>query len=57
MTRKHFKAIAEIIKSTRAEFMNSDSQSAITEIEMALCDYFKMTNDLFNEDRFLKACE
>lgn len=57
MTKKHFKAIAAIIKSTREKFQNPESQNAITEIELALCDYFQYENERFDEDRFLTACK
>ena len=47
MTRKHFIAIAQAIKttSTKKELVNE------------LCIIFKLDNSLFNKDRFIEACK
>ena len=50
MTKKHFKAVAEIIENTP---MASDTR---TELVDKLCCYFISENSLFNSEKFRKAC-
>ena len=46
LTRKHFKAIAQVIKTT------STKKQLVNE----LCIIFKQSNRLFNKARFIEAC-
>lgn len=57
-TRQHYKAIAEIIKSTR-EAMDDRCEwyHAVNTIECKLKEYFEQDNPLFNRQKFLEACE
>lgn len=49
MTKKHFEAIAEVIKNT----LVSDRREATA---TAMADYFETVNPRFNRDQFLTAC-
>ena len=51
MTRKHYKAIAEIINKNRKS-NNAGTWRMITR----LADYFTADNDRFNRNKFIKAC-
>ncbi len=46
MTRKHFVAIAAILKERGASHY----------VVMALCDYFESENPNFDREKFVKAC-
>ncbi len=46
MTKKHFEAIAKILKA----------QSANLALVMELAAYFESTNPNFDAERFVKAC-
>ena len=50
MTRKHFKAIAEIINDA------GDDVDAVERLAGDLASYFKSENPNFDRDRFLTAC-
>jgi hypothetical protein len=62
MTKKHFKAIAEIIKGSmesRPYTGNSINKAVIIHTEgiaECLSHYFQQENPQFDRDRFLKAC-
>ena len=47
LTRKHFIAIAQVIKTT------INKKQLVNE----LCIIFKQSNSLFNKDRFIEACK
>lgn len=47
MTKKHFQAIADILRDHDAK----------PELKSELARYFKSLNPRFNRDRFLQACE
>ena len=53
MTRKHFKAIANILSTVR----NTEGydKATVAEIAVRKADYLSTTNELFNEQRFLDA--
>lgn len=59
MTRKHYRAIAKIIKQ---EYVFDDdaaavySRPAIADIADRLADYFKQDNSRFDRQKFLDAC-
>lgn len=53
MTRKHFVAIAGIIKLF---YTNAKSKRLLESIVNSLCDFFEKENNLFDRDRFIKAC-
>jgi len=60
VTRKHFKAIAEILRVYRLNAQNDYDydftvQNTINEIACKLADYFKFQNSRFDRVRFLKA--
>ena len=53
MTRKHYKAIAEIInKSEKAHLLNYAGS-----VMQRFIDYFEKDNPEFNRDKFIKACD
>ena len=58
MTKKHFKAIAEIISKTRADLINaSQSTEELSDnIAIEFADYLESQNPLFNRGKFLSAC-
>ena len=62
LTKKHFKAIAEIIRiETQSEavgnYANKDLINLVCErIANQLSDYFISENSLFDRQRFLNAC-
>ena len=55
MTKKHFKAIAEIIK-TRKLASKASEQSIIDSIVYDLANLCYDVNDRFDMKRFLEAC-
>ena len=68
MTKKHFKAIAEIIKDnalseSQEQIPDHDAQIRVNTtlvvgkwIACALADYFADENPLFSRSKFLSAC-
>lgn len=58
LTKKHFKAIAEIInKNIAYEDTSEKAKDYIySEIINELSEYFKTENPLFDEDKFKGAC-
>ena len=57
ITKKHYKAIAEILKKVTDE--NQDVVTtlwAVNEIVEKLTIFFKSDNPNFNKDKFIKAC-
>ena len=58
MTKKHFKAIAEILKNTiENKEVFDDKIEAVRNIAQGLSDYFSEQNPLFDEDRFANAID
>jgi len=60
MTKKHFKAIAEILRVHRLNAQNDYDydhtvQNTVNEIAGDLADYFKSQNPRFDRTRFLQA--
>ena len=49
MPKKHFKAIAEIFKTTRAV-------KEVAEVALKLCDVFQQDNPRFDKEKFLRDC-
>ena len=58
LTRKDFKAVAEIIETERDvwECKNSTARSALAQIARDLADYFATQNPRFDRQKFLNAC-
>jgi len=59
ITRKHYKAIAEIIKYEYTLYNNTDNAKiklAIKYITLSLATYFALDNSQFNRQKFLDAC-
>jgi len=54
MTKKHFIAIAQIIKENGYGDGNYDAVQS--QIAYGLAKYFKEQNALFDESRFIEAC-
>ena len=62
MTRKHYIAIAKIIKDNSVpidDYQEVLSSIAINKYNLVndLCDMMYKDNNLFNSDRFKKACQ
>ena len=60
-SKKHFKAIAEIVKQVRSLIRenkeNITNEQALNIVMNDLSNYFKTENHLFDEERFKQACE
>jgi hypothetical protein len=59
MTRKHFRAIAEVIKSMKEEkdlFQGDLLEEELFYLTLKLADKFKDMNANFNHDKFMEAC-
>jgi predicted metal-dependent hydrolase len=57
MTKKHFKAIAEIISIVRKEYTDNERRGVIADISIKLADYFENENPNFDRVRFFTALE
>lgn len=60
MTKKHYSAIAKIIKRATVfddSMKSGDDLISKQEVTYALCDYFKSENVNFNEEKFIDACK
>ena len=68
MTKKHYKAIAQVIKNNSQTMVDEKSFSTqegdtLTDwvnkdrLINDLCDMFKQDNNLFNRDKFKEACK
>lgn len=57
LSRKHYKAIASIIKDNT--LFKHDEFIAINDFNLIndLCKYFKQDNNRFDNDRFVNACK
>lgn len=56
-TRKHFKAIAKIIKESDTLVIKSAGRIGPRgNLEEKLADYFKQNNPRFDRDKFIAAC-
>jgi hypothetical protein len=61
LTRKHYKAIAEIVETTTEKHKTEGFGSLLcnevrNSITIELADYFAADNPQFDRDRFLEAC-
>ena len=57
LTRKHFKAVAEIIRTSRDVIITySTNKPAECDVADNLADYFATQNPRFDRERFLAAC-
>lgn len=57
MTRKHFIAIAEIVKQADKETRLESIVEFKENLLGGLCVYFKNVNPLFDEEKFVDACK
>lgn len=55
MTKKHFKAIAEIIKENATKEKVA-ARLTCADVAYDLCRYFQQENPRFDREKFLKAC-
>jgi hypothetical protein len=55
VTKKHFKAIAEVLRPDHGEDVAADDKRR--QIAERLADYFKTVNPAFDRARFLAAAE
>ena len=57
LTKKHFKAIAKILNNLYNNTTPSIVyKNCIKDVIKDLCDYFKIENPLFDEQKFKDAC-
>lgn len=61
MTKKHFEAIARIIKSQRDDLVSEqpacgDAYNVLIATAANMADYFASENPRFNREKFLTAC-
>lgn len=56
MTKKHFEAIAKIIKEEKEASSNEDADVMANAIALRLSQYFITENHHFDPYRFLRAC-
>lgn len=58
MTKKHFKKLAEAIKTANDNIDQGDPQAVriLTELTSDIADVCQQSNELFDRGRFLKAC-
>lgn len=56
LSRKHYKAIAEIIKDCYFNKTDDETCIGVQEVANSLADYFKGDNPCFDRETFLKAC-
>lgn len=54
MTRKDFKAIAEVLRKYHTS--GSIDKSVLRELINELCVHFRQSNDTFDKGRFIRAC-
>ncbi len=54
LTKKHFKAIAEILKQHFEKQENLEQQD-VDSLILSFCSYFKSENGLFDSNRFRNA--
>lgn len=55
MTKKHFEAIAEIIRSDKGMYSNAEDMRDLIARELA--SFCAQENPWFNRSRFLRACD
>lgn len=59
LTKKHFKAVAEVIKSQIMQYYIQERHACANGVESIayhLADYFATQNPRFDRERFMKAC-
>ena len=59
MTRKHFEAIAALIKAEQEQPMYDDlpaCREAVKDVALRLASQFNLENPRFDRQRFLTAC-
>lgn len=58
LSKKHFKAIAEIIKRANLDAKHgNDAKLVLSSLEIDLCHYFMSENSAFDSGRFREACK
>jgi len=58
MTKKHFKAVAEIVKEAKEDWRGGTPTEAILiSIEENLATYFAKINPYFDRRKFFDACD
>ena len=55
MTKKHYKAIAQVIKDNTT--LTNEVKLYKLDLISDLCKYFKKDNNRFDCDRFISACD
>ena len=60
LTKKDYKAIAEIIKIYRPDESGNDYDNGrnhgVTDVAYSLANYFQQDNPRFNRQKFIEAC-
>lgn len=59
MTRKHFEAMAALIRAEQEQPMYEDlsvCREAIRDVALRLSSQFNLENPRFDRERFMKAC-
>lgn len=58
MSRKHYREVAEIIKTERVANpgMSPETEATLLRVASELASMFKRDNSNFNRDKFMEAC-
>ena len=56
MSRKHYKAIAEIISTLADKYQFDEGKNIIAEVALDLADMMQNDNPRFHRETFLDAC-
>lgn len=56
LTKKHFEALAEIIKTVKDDVGDRTVDSVLHQIARDVADFSQVENSRFDRNRFLRAC-
>lgn len=56
MTRKHFIAIAEVLKQTRKRIVHAEDLNIFDDCIVRMADRLQLLNPLFDRRKFIEKC-